>query len=259
MTETIGDRHGSATGSIALADVISRQEGYEKAKPIFARAKSLYAEFGDRWGKAFALDSEGLAAARSGDLEVARMLHEEAIGVSREIGDERGVARSILHLADEAAREGDLTRAKALNRECLRIRRTLRDMPGTATALERLASVVMAERPRTRLTCWAWPRTCARRSTRRCRPARAPTTSVASSGWPRAWDPRRSKSPGAKAKPRHGRAVARISAARGGESEPASAGRLLPFLHLDDFVGEQAVCLRWTAAPARASGPSNRQ
>jgi Tetratricopeptide repeat len=128
-----------------LADVVSRQDGYAGAQPIFEDSISILDELQDRWGMAFAIDSSALAAAREGETDVARDLHGRALAISRELGDDRGVARTLMHLADLALAQGDASSAKELHRECLRIRHALKDMPGIASEMERFAWVLAAD------------------------------------------------------------------------------------------------------------------
>jgi predicted ATPase/class 3 adenylate cyclase len=135
------DADARAACDVAIADLLRRQGDYAAAAAWAERARSGFAQTGNRRGEAQALNIAGIIADLQGDYTTATAHYEASLEIWRALGDQAQTANLLSNLGVIASSRGDYTRADALQQEALALRRAVGDRWRIAYSLNYLGNV----------------------------------------------------------------------------------------------------------------------
>ena len=117
------------------------------AEGILRQQESLaiYAELGDDWGRAFALQNLAAALHAQDHYERAARLHEESLALFRKTGDKPWIGFALTHLGFGALARGDYGEAMSLLEEALGLAREAQDTRQIGIALQLMGEVELAQ------------------------------------------------------------------------------------------------------------------
>jgi tetratricopeptide (TPR) repeat protein len=140
------DDNGARVAAVAhgLGILLTQQNEFAAAAPLFERSLAIYRAAGDRNQEAKELNSLGITYGYAGDLDTARSLLEESAAVAREVGNEQRVAAALTNLGLVENFAGDLDRAAEVLREAVALDEKYGDQLGLA--LDRQALIMVSLR-----------------------------------------------------------------------------------------------------------------
>jgi tetratricopeptide (TPR) repeat protein len=137
----IGDRRGEAKCIQSLGHVHLRLAELEEAKQRYEEARTIFAQIGDRRGEAKCIRALGDVHLRLDELEETRQRYEQARTVFAQIGDRLGEVTCIQSLGDMHYMRGELEEARQCYEEAQLIFAQIGDRLGEADAIGSLGDV----------------------------------------------------------------------------------------------------------------------
>jgi tetratricopeptide (TPR) repeat protein len=141
----LGDQKAVARALSNLANVVTLQGDYARARSLYTECLALFRQLGDRTGIAWSLNHQGDAAREQSDSPAARELYEQGLAIFRELGDRWGIAGTLADLGNLARNHRDCSTANSFYRESLRIFQALDHKRGVARLLECFACSAAAQ------------------------------------------------------------------------------------------------------------------
>jgi tetratricopeptide (TPR) repeat protein len=141
----LGDLKAVARSLSNLANVVTLQGDYARARSLYAECLSIFQGLGDRTGVAWSLNHQGDVARDQGDTLAARTLYERSLAIFRELGDSWGIAGALADLGTLAREQQNCPEAHTLYRESLRVFQKLDHKRGIARLLECFACLAAAQ------------------------------------------------------------------------------------------------------------------
>ncbi len=135
------DKRGIAFALNLLGAAAFEHNDYERATARYTESLALRREIRDHWGIAGSLNNLGRTARFQGDFARAAAFYEESEALRREIGDKLGVAIALGNRGHMARDQGDHVRAGPLLEESLLLYQEMQDKRGIAIVLNQLAQL----------------------------------------------------------------------------------------------------------------------
>jgi predicted ATPase len=128
------DDNGGRVAAVAhgLGILLTQQNEFAAAAPLFERSLAIYRDAGDRNQEAKELNSLGITLGYAGDLDTARSLLEESAALAREVGNEQRVAAALTNLGLVENLAGNLGRAAEVLQEAIALDEKYGDQLGLA-------------------------------------------------------------------------------------------------------------------------------
>ncbi len=130
-----GDRWGEALAHVWQSEAAARRDDLQAAHMHAEQGLRLFQELGDRWGISFARQQLAWIMYLHDDPTLKHHPATERLEPLREAGDQAGIAVALNHLANALRWRGDYERAALIYEECITLYRDLGLKPGLATAL----------------------------------------------------------------------------------------------------------------------------
>ena len=130
--DLVSEDHGAPLATVAhgLGMLLTQQNEFAAAIPLFERSLAIYRDAVDRDQEAKELNSLGITYGYHGDLGTARSLLEKSAALSREIGNDRRLAAALTNLGLVETIAGDLDRAAHVLREAVALDQEQGDLLG---------------------------------------------------------------------------------------------------------------------------------
>ena len=130
--ELVSEDPGAPLAAVAhgLGILLTQQNEFAAAIPLFERSLAIWRDSGDRDQEAKELNSLGITYGYHGDLSTARSLLEQSAALSREIGSDWRLAAALTNLGLVETLAGDLDRAAQALREAIKLDRQQGDLLG---------------------------------------------------------------------------------------------------------------------------------
>ena len=140
------DDNGARVAAVAhgLGILLTQQNEFAAAIPLFERSLAIYRDAGDRNQEARELNSLGITHGYAGDLDTARSLLEESAALARAVGNEQRVAAALTNLGLVENRAGNLGRAAEVLQDAVALDEKYGDQLGLA--LDRQALIMVSLR-----------------------------------------------------------------------------------------------------------------
>ncbi len=145
LAREIGDDRAVARSEAALAEVARKQNHFDEAADLLARAGAAFGALGDDTGLGRVLHLEGTIAAQRGLLAEARASYEESLTIRRRLGDVKMMASVLSNLGVVAEYEGDYPLARSLHEQALELRSALADRWAIAVSMTNLGMIASIE------------------------------------------------------------------------------------------------------------------
>jgi predicted ATPase len=128
------DDNGARVAAVAhgLGILLTQQNEFAAAVPLFERSLAIYRDLGDRDEEAKELNSLGITHGYLGNLGTARSLLEESAALAREVGSEQRVAAALTNLGLVENLAGNLGRAAEVLQEAVAVDEKYGDQLGLA-------------------------------------------------------------------------------------------------------------------------------
>jgi len=141
--ELVSEDPGAPLAAVAhgLGILLTQQNEFAAAIPLFERSLAIWRATGDRDQEAKELNSLGISHGYLGDLSTARSLLEQSAALSREIGSDWRLAAALTNLGLVENIAGDLDRAAQALREAITLDRQQGDLLGLALDQQALTMV----------------------------------------------------------------------------------------------------------------------
>jgi predicted ATPase len=130
--ELVSEDRGTSLAAVAhgLGILLTQQNEFAAAIPLFERSLAIWRDSGDRDQEAKELNSLGITHGYHGDLSTARSLLEQSAALSREIASDWRLAAALTNLGLVETIAGDLDRAAQALREAIKLDRQQGDQLG---------------------------------------------------------------------------------------------------------------------------------
>lgn len=144
LYESIGERHGAAHGSRALARGLIQMGQLDEAVAASNRALSVFVEYGDRQGEALCLNELADIAGERGDVDAARELYAQTLGAFERLHDQAGKAVVLIDLAELEFGVGNAQDALRNSQEAIAIESRGKNATNLATAFSNMTAYHIA-------------------------------------------------------------------------------------------------------------------
>jgi tetratricopeptide (TPR) repeat protein len=151
----LGDLKAVARSLSNLANVVTLQGDYSRARSLYAECLSIFRGLGDRTGVAWSLNHQGDVAREQGDSAAAWTLYEQGLAIFRELGDRWGIAATLADLGNLAMEQQAYSKVRPLYRESIKIFQELDHKRGIARLLECFACSAAVQHHADRSLRWA--------------------------------------------------------------------------------------------------------